>query len=159
MGQYRVMALPRVGVGGATEALGLDRGPQVLPRCLSPGGGDWDASAVSLSHRRQGEQPNAVGDAGHCDWHPCCHHRHLGNQRASSPPKRFQSSGQITREMLAVAWRRREPACPIRHALEPLTWGRCPPRPGMSPGEGAHMSLAEGGPWPAAEAAGHQAPN
>ena len=85
--------------------------------------------------------------------------RHLGNQRASSPPKRFQSSGQITREMLAVAWRRREPACPIRHALEPLTWGRCPPRPGMSPGEGAHMSLAEGGPWPAAEAAGHQAPN
>ena len=71
------MALPRVGVGGATEALGLDRGPQVLPRCLSPGGGDWDASAVSLSHRRQGEQPNAVGDAGHCDWHPCCHHRNI----------------------------------------------------------------------------------
>ena len=29
----------------------------------------------------------------------------------------------------------------------------------LSPGEGAHMSLAEGGPWPAAEAAGHRAPN
>ena len=29
----------------------------------------------------------------------------------------------------------------------------------MSPGEGAQMSQAEWGPWPSAEAAGHQAPN
>ncbi|XP_040092070.1 uncharacterized protein LOC120866250 isoform X2 [Oryx dammah] len=64
-------------VGAAAEALGLGRGPQVLPRCLSPGGGDWDASAMSLSHHRQGEQPNAVGDTGHCDRHPYCHHRNI----------------------------------------------------------------------------------
>uniref|UniRef100_A0A8C2S5L3 Aquaporin-7 n=1 Tax=Capra hircus TaxID=9925 RepID=A0A8C2S5L3_CAPHI len=40
-------------------------------------GGDWDASAMSLSHHRQGEQPNTVGDTGHCDRHPYCHHRSI----------------------------------------------------------------------------------
>lgn len=59
--------------------------------------------------------------------------RHHGNQCASSPPKHFQSSGQITREMLAVAWRRREPACPTRQALEPADVGKMPTKTQQEP--------------------------
>ncbi|XP_026944742.1 aquaporin-7 isoform X2 [Sagmatias obliquidens] len=42
--------------------------------CLFYSVSDRDASAVSLSHHGQGEQPSTGRDTGLGDWHPCCHH-------------------------------------------------------------------------------------
>ncbi|XP_036712540.1 aquaporin-7 isoform X6 [Balaenoptera musculus] len=42
--------------------------------CLFYSVSDRDASAVSLSHHGQGEQPSTARDTGLGDRHPCCHH-------------------------------------------------------------------------------------